>query len=417
MNSKCPLRRKGPNVYISYAFKDEALATSINQALTERGLQVKLDNAESLISQHLSTTLASRIEQAEVFICLATSTANQSEWCRKEVDIAIARAIHSSSPKFLPVVFATENLYKPISEWSYIDATHNSSPTSITPSIIERIYRECLKVVVLLPLSEEEPTRFDYGHVKNLMENGLPPNKRVILDSNGLLQTAMEEAMASFEQIQDKAIRNSVLAQEAQRHERVRKCLDIDELLFPMYFDFLNECLSGYSDRLEIGERATRNYVRLTLSLPLLRVTSMYNLNASNSTLRQYESHLRTAAAGIEDHQSLVPSIGGYGEIAWALCGAGEKHKFMQIGLDARHDKEGITLYVPEDSFNEGDRVILQIGESAEAMLTQWTWLDYALPQIAVRARNYMLQFGLSIEETQNTIGWKISDYRRVGMP
>jgi hypothetical protein len=50
-------------------------------------------------------------------------------------------------------------------------------------------------------------------------------------------------------------------------------------------------------------------------------------------------------------------------------------------------------------------------------MLTQWTWLDYALPQIAVRARNYMLQFGLSIEETQNTIGWKISDYRRVGMP
>jgi len=80
MNSKCPLRRKGPNVYISYAFKDEALATSINQALTERGLQAKLDNAESLISQHLSTALASRIEQAEVFIFLVTSTATQSEW-------------------------------------------------------------------------------------------------------------------------------------------------------------------------------------------------------------------------------------------------------------------------------------------------------------------------------------------------
>ncbi|MDI6794789.1 MAG: hypothetical protein QME81_18305 [bacterium] len=248
-------------------------------------------------------------------------------------------------------------------------------------------------------------------------EHGLS-QERVILDSDGVLETAMEEDMGNFQKIEDVAVRNAVRAQEERRHRDIKKRLDVDDLLFPTYLRFVDKFLEGYSDRTSRGEKALRNYVRLVLSLPLIQITSMYDLRDGNSHLRQYHEDLQNAAAAIKQHESVEPSIGGYGEIAWALCGAGEKRRFMRVGLDPQRGKEiGVTFYVPADTFNEDDQLILQIGESAEAMITQWTWLDYGLPQIAIQARNYMMRYGWSLEDTQSAMGWEISDYRKVGLP
>ena len=90
----------------------------------------------------------------------------------------------------------------------------------------------------------------------------------------------------------------------------------------------------------------------------------------------------------------------------------------MRIGLDPQRGKKvGVTLYVPADTFNEDDRLILQIGESPEVMITQWTWLDYALPQIATQARNYIVREGWSLEDAESAVGWEIADYRKTGLP
>ncbi|MDI6794788.1 MAG: toll/interleukin-1 receptor domain-containing protein [bacterium] len=171
-NPKFPLRGKGPRVYISYSFKDQALATSINHALTARGLQVTQDDAESLVSQHLPTALSARIENSEVLLCLLTEIANRSNWCRQEIDLALRRVKDTRSLKLLPVVFSTENLYAPISEWSYIDATRHSFSAGIPLALVDKIHKECLGVVELLPLSKNNPFSFDYERVSGLIEHG-----------------------------------------------------------------------------------------------------------------------------------------------------------------------------------------------------------------------------------------------------
>ena len=242
LNPKFPLRGKGPRVYLSHSFQDQALATSMNRALTARGLQVVQDDAESLLSQHLPTALGARIEDSEVVLCLLTETANRSDWCRQEADLAIGKARDRRSFKFLPVVFSTANLYGPVSQWSYVDATRYSSAPDIDASLLDKVHEACLGVVELLPLSEDDPFCFSSERVRALVERGAC-RARAILDSDGVLPTAMEEAMAFFDSIEDAAVREAVRAQEERRYTDIKKHLDADDLLFPLYFRFVDRYL------------------------------------------------------------------------------------------------------------------------------------------------------------------------------
>ena len=87
------LRGLGPRTFISYSFRDMALADAIGDFLKFAGFQVTMENETSLLNAKLAEILPRRIESAECFVVrdVLLGLSRHEEW---EAEV---RSVHGSA--------------------------------------------------------------------------------------------------------------------------------------------------------------------------------------------------------------------------------------------------------------------------------------------------------------------------------
>ncbi len=117
--------------FISYNHRDQPLAGGIAQRLTDMGYRVWIDEGELRIGDSLVTAISSAIDQVDFLIALVSEHSVESDWCKKEVSLAMTGEIANRGITVLPCRVGhvampptlTDKLYLQVVEDDVADAT------------------------------------------------------------------------------------------------------------------------------------------------------------------------------------------------------------------------------------------------------------------------------------------------------
>jgi sRNA-binding protein len=91
------------SIFISYSHADKELARALAAALKARGLRVWIDEGELKVGDSLIERIATAISEIDFFLALVSESSRQSNWCRKELALAVTGELGREGVKVLPV--------------------------------------------------------------------------------------------------------------------------------------------------------------------------------------------------------------------------------------------------------------------------------------------------------------------------
>jgi len=91
-------------IFVSYSSKDKAIADALYARLRRSGQRVWIDRVELTAGVSLLDRIAAAIDEVDVVVVLLSNHAINSDWVRKELEIAAAREKTGSRPQVIPVV-------------------------------------------------------------------------------------------------------------------------------------------------------------------------------------------------------------------------------------------------------------------------------------------------------------------------
>jgi TIR domain-containing protein len=96
--------RRRPRVFLSHSHTDKKVARKIYQYLTRRGILVWFDEAELRFGDSLIDKLTNAIDSVDILLALISRNSVQSEWVKKEIEIAMNQEIASRLVKVIPML-------------------------------------------------------------------------------------------------------------------------------------------------------------------------------------------------------------------------------------------------------------------------------------------------------------------------
>lgn len=88
--------------FISYSHADKSYATDIADGLKMRGYRVWIDGGELRIGDSLIETISSAIDQVDFLIALVSRASVESNWCQREVALAMTGEVNRQGITVLP---------------------------------------------------------------------------------------------------------------------------------------------------------------------------------------------------------------------------------------------------------------------------------------------------------------------------
>jgi len=92
------------SVFISHSWSDKPLARKIGQTLRRFGVRVWLDEAEIKLGDSLIEKIRKGIDTVEFVIALLSKRAVESEWVKRELEVAMSQEIEGKRVKVLPIL-------------------------------------------------------------------------------------------------------------------------------------------------------------------------------------------------------------------------------------------------------------------------------------------------------------------------
>lgn len=81
------------NVFISHSHKDKMVARTLAKKLNQYGIYTWIDEAEIKIGDSLIEKIRDGLDKVDYLIALISANSVESEWVKKELDIAMNREI------------------------------------------------------------------------------------------------------------------------------------------------------------------------------------------------------------------------------------------------------------------------------------------------------------------------------------
>lgn len=407
--SSLALRNYGPRVFLSYSFRDKDLAERVSGALAVSGFQVHREDEFSLAGQQLSAAIPQRIGDAEVLIQLLTANSNASEWVAREFAYAVARRDQKHDLIILPIVFDKEQLPEPVRDWWFFDL----SGMELSDLALAKIKEICLGSVRLLPLDEDAPWRFREEQAAALL-TGLPQaDRRVIVDSNGLLLRWKQETIEHYSNVEGQ-YRDQFIEQERRQLARLTRRLKVqDEIVRRLALEIMRIVPDyAHAERLlETALRPLQTYAAIVIGDALVEAAAV--APPAPHPLRR--AHIaKLSAANTANHSTGFCNPGFY---RWALGEAGDADDIVDMGMAAPGFR-GIKVLLPRRVFGSMadayTRSAISFDPTAE-LLTD-TFLDYVLPQIAADAAYNVTDPASARAELETEYAWRLDQYRSMGL-
>ena len=116
---------KKMKVFISYSHQDREKALQISQQLKENGFEV-LGDFNLKLGENLRNSLNNMLLQADVVVCLVTSSYNKSNFASQELLTAYAYQTARTTPQLLPVLFRGAEMPYELQDVMYLEANEET---------------------------------------------------------------------------------------------------------------------------------------------------------------------------------------------------------------------------------------------------------------------------------------------------
>lgn len=92
-----------PSIFISYSHADKPVASAIASRLSELGAKVWIDEGELLVGDSIIERIATAIADVHFFVAIVSPNSVNSQWCQKELSLAITGSLSREGVKVLPL--------------------------------------------------------------------------------------------------------------------------------------------------------------------------------------------------------------------------------------------------------------------------------------------------------------------------
>jgi hypothetical protein len=92
------------SVFLSHSSRDKFFARKLAETLAASGVQVWIDEAELRVGDSLITKISEAIQQADFVAAILSHNSVQSNWVRKELELALTQEIAGRRVKVLPIL-------------------------------------------------------------------------------------------------------------------------------------------------------------------------------------------------------------------------------------------------------------------------------------------------------------------------
>ena len=406
----CALRGYGPRVFISYSFVDSAIAQPLEAALRARGFQVRREDDTSLFNEKLTEAIPRRMADAEVFIQLLTTTSNRSAWVERELDWMFEQRNAGTGVVFLPIVFDKATLPERLKEWWFMDL----GAGKLTDEALNAIERLCLKSVHLLPLAEDDPFTVEERELEETLTECPKDGHRVILDSEGKLLRWSQETL-SFAETIDSEYRDSFLAQQKSRHERLINRLKIrDEVTRKLALEVMREMKAYTNQPIRDGKLPMNRFLQIVLSD--LVVAAAETAPPEPHPLRnEYKDRIDSARkASTENHS---PGFMNPGLYAWVFAEKGGEDALVRMDMVAPGHRT-ISVQIPRRVFGDMADIYTRSAITFNPVqeLLSGTFINYVLPQIATHAAYNLVDVATVKTDLDEKYAWRLDQYNLMGV-
>lgn len=126
-------------VFLSHSHADKKFCRYLARKLDSAGIKVWVDNAEIRIGDSLIEKLRSAIDEVDYVIAVLSSNSVESEWVKRELDIAMNQEIESRRLKVMPVLRDDVDFPWFLKGKLYADFRRGRARHSATLALIESI--------------------------------------------------------------------------------------------------------------------------------------------------------------------------------------------------------------------------------------------------------------------------------------
>jgi hypothetical protein len=116
-----------PSIFISYSHADKDLARRLADALRQHGVKVWIDAGELKIGDSLIERIATAIAEIDFFLALVSESSRESNWCRKELALAVTGELGREGVKVLPVRVAGTKMPDSLADVFYLELDDSNS--------------------------------------------------------------------------------------------------------------------------------------------------------------------------------------------------------------------------------------------------------------------------------------------------
>jgi hypothetical protein len=128
------------SVFISYAHADKPFARQVADGLAKQGCRVWIDEGELRIGDSLIERISEALDRVDFVAVLVSAHSVNSEWCRKELSLAMTGEILRKGVVVLPVRVDDTPMPDSIKDKAYLDV-RRAEPQAATSDLMNAIRR------------------------------------------------------------------------------------------------------------------------------------------------------------------------------------------------------------------------------------------------------------------------------------
>jgi hypothetical protein len=162
------------SVFISYSRGDRELARGIKLILESAGMQVWIDEGELLAGDSLIQRISEAVGNADFLVALVSENSIDSNWCQKEISLAVTDGINSGRTKAIPVRVGDVEMPRALADVLYLDfdpASAEESASEIVDHIQRHVAASMRRVATQSVLTTPSPAPSSRGQVSSHLDS------------------------------------------------------------------------------------------------------------------------------------------------------------------------------------------------------------------------------------------------------